>query len=67
MVSTTIVYLALFRPAYAVAAKRFQDRGKPGVMALYGLVPYLIVQLLPAYGFAGPPDNPVYDAVDFVS
>jgi uncharacterized membrane protein YhaH (DUF805 family) len=45
----TLVYLALFRPAYAVAAKRFQDRDKPGVTALYGLIPWTIASLLVIY------------------
>ena len=49
----TIVYLALFRPGYAVAAKRFQDRDKPGVTALYGLIPGLVAVLLPVYGLQG--------------
>ena len=41
-----LVTLALFYPGYAVAAKRFQDRDKPGITALYGLVPVLIASLL---------------------
>ena len=49
----TLVCLALFRPVYAVAAKRFQDRDKPGVTALYGLIPALIAILLPFYGLHG--------------
>ncbi|ODS04178.1 hypothetical protein AUC71_00395 [Methyloceanibacter marginalis] len=35
----TILALALFYPTYALCAKRFQDRDKPGKTALYGLVP----------------------------
>ena len=31
-----LVTIALFYPGYAVAAKRFQDRDKPGQTALYG-------------------------------
>jgi uncharacterized membrane protein YhaH (DUF805 family) len=53
-----LVTLALFYPAYAVAAKRFQDRDKPGKTALYGLVPALVATLLQALGFAGTPDQP---------
>ncbi len=54
----TLVTLALFYPGYAVAAKRFQDRDKPGVTALYGLVPVLIASLLQAFGLTGTPNEP---------
>ena len=64
----TLVTLALFYPGYAVAAKRFQEkqhqvaavenRDKPGVTALYGLVPVLIASLLQAFGLTGTPNNP---------
>jgi uncharacterized membrane protein YhaH (DUF805 family) len=53
-----LVALGLFYPQYAVTAKRFQDRDKPGKTALYGLVPVLIVSLLQAFGLAGTPDQP---------
>jgi uncharacterized membrane protein YhaH (DUF805 family) len=36
-----------------VAAKRFQDRDKPGHTALYGLVPVLIAILLDTFGLTG--------------
>jgi len=49
----TLVALALFFPSYAVCAKRFQDRDKPGKMALYGLVPSLIASLLDGWGLTG--------------
>jgi uncharacterized membrane protein YhaH (DUF805 family) len=58
VILVTLVTLALFYPAYAVAAKRFQDRDKPGVTALYGLVPVLIASLLQSSGLAGTPDEP---------
>jgi uncharacterized membrane protein YhaH (DUF805 family) len=48
----------LFYPGYAVAAKRFQDRDKPGQTALYGLVPVLIASLLQAFGLTGTPQEP---------
>jgi uncharacterized membrane protein YhaH (DUF805 family) len=54
----TLVTLALFYPGYAVAAKRFQDRDKAGITALYGLVPVLIASLLQAFGLTGTPNNP---------
>ncbi|MGV1015187.1 MAG: DUF805 domain-containing protein [Methyloceanibacter sp.] len=50
-----LVTLALFYPAYAVCAKRFQDRDRPGITALYGLVPLLIASLLQSFGFTGTP------------
>jgi uncharacterized membrane protein YhaH (DUF805 family) len=53
-----IVTIALFYPGYAVAAKRFQDRDKPGVTALYGLIPVLIASLLQAFGLTGTPNQP---------
>ena len=54
----TLVILALFYPSYAVAAKRFQDRDKPGQTALYGLVPLLIANLLQIFGLTGTPEAP---------
>jgi uncharacterized membrane protein YhaH (DUF805 family) len=40
------VAFALAWPSYAVMAKRFQDRDKPGWLALIGLVPVYAVNLL---------------------
>ena len=54
----TLITLALFYPSYAVAAKRFQDRDKPGQTALYGLVPLLIANLLQNFGLTGTPEAP---------
>jgi uncharacterized membrane protein YhaH (DUF805 family) len=54
----TLVTLALFYPSYAVSAKRFQDRDKPGQTALYGLVPMLIANLFQAFGLTGTPQEP---------
>ena len=53
-----LVTIGLFYPGYAVAAKRFQDRDKPGVTALYGLIPALIASLLQAFGLTGTPNQP---------
>lgn len=53
-----LITLALFYPAYAVAAKRFQDRDKPGNTALYGLVPVLIASMLQTFGLTGTPQEP---------
>jgi len=53
-----LVTLALFYPAYGIAAKRFQDRDKPGKTALYGLVPVLLVNFLQLFGMTGTPEQP---------
>lgn len=52
-----IVTLVLLYPAYAVCAKRFQDRDRPGKTALYGLVPILIASLLQTWGLTGTQQN----------
>ena len=52
-----LALLVLFYAFYAVAAKRFQDRDKPGVTALYGLVPAFIANLLTVFGLAGTPQE----------
>jgi len=54
----TLLALALFYPTYAVCAKRFQDRDKPGKTALYGLVPSLLANLLMTWGLTGTPHEP---------
>lgn len=53
-----LISIALLYPAYAVCAKRFQDRDKPGNMALYGLGPLLLVSLLQLLGLTGDPAQP---------
>jgi uncharacterized membrane protein YhaH (DUF805 family) len=53
----TLILLALFYAFYAVAAKRFQDRDKPGVTALYGLVPLFVANLLGIFGLTGTPQG----------
>jgi len=53
-----LVALALFYPSYAVSAKRFQDRDRPGKTALYGLAPVLIANLLVTWGLTGTPQEP---------
>jgi uncharacterized membrane protein YhaH (DUF805 family) len=52
-----IALAVLFYAFYAVAAKRFQDRDKPGNTALYGLVPAFIANLLAVFGLVGTPDG----------
>jgi uncharacterized membrane protein YhaH (DUF805 family) len=54
----TLLALALFYPTYALCAKRFHDRDKPGKTALYGLVPSLLANLLVTWGLTGTPQEP---------
>lgn len=50
----TILLLNLwFAPGYALAAKRFQDRDKPGRTALYGLIPMQAAMLVWLWGQFG--------------
>ena len=58
VILVTLITLGLFYPGYAVTAKRFQDRDKPGITALYGLIPVLIASLLQAFGLTGAPSQP---------
>ena len=44
------IAFALAYPSYAVMAKRFQDRSKPGWLALIGLLPVYGVNLLYTFG-----------------
>ena len=43
---SVLVAFALAYPSYALMAKRFQDRDKPGTLALIGIVPTFVVNLL---------------------
>jgi uncharacterized membrane protein YhaH (DUF805 family) len=52
-----LLAIALAYPAYAVAAKRFQDRDRPGETALFGLVPVFIAIMLNSFGLTGDPDG----------
>lgn len=54
---SVIIALALFYPTYAVCAKRFQDRNRPGITALYGLAPLLLASLLQSFGLTGTPEG----------
>ena len=58
VILVTLITLGLFYPGYAVTAKRFQDRDKPGITALYGLIPVLIASLLQAFGLTGTSQQP---------
>ncbi|HKQ54875.1 MAG TPA: DUF805 domain-containing protein [Methyloceanibacter sp.] len=48
-----LLAIALLYPAFAVAAKRFQDRNRPGETALFGLVPVFAAILLDCFGMTG--------------
>ncbi|HWM32036.1 MAG TPA: DUF805 domain-containing protein [Methyloceanibacter sp.] len=43
---SVLVAFALAYSSYALMAKRFQDRDKPGTLALIGIVPTFVVNLL---------------------
>ena len=51
---TVLVALLLAYPTYALMAKRFQDRDKPGTTALYGLVPIYGSNLFQTFGPVAP-------------
>jgi uncharacterized membrane protein YhaH (DUF805 family) len=53
-----LIAIGFFYPAYAVTAKRFQDRDRPGQTALFGLVPMLVAVALQAFGMTGDPAAP---------
>jgi len=57
-VLSTILLLNLwFAPAYALAAKRFQDRDKPRRRALFGLVPMQAAMLVWLWFVETPPET----------
>jgi uncharacterized membrane protein YhaH (DUF805 family) len=51
---TVLMAFALAYPYYAVMAKRFQDRDKPGLLALIGIAPWFAVNLLYTFGILDP-------------
>lgn len=53
-----LITLGLLYVSYALAAKRFQDRDKPGITALYGIIPVAIASALQDLGLTGTPDQP---------
>lgn len=52
-----ILNLILLYPSYAISAKRFQDRGKTGKLALIGIGIALLQSLLTMVGAMGNPLN----------
>ena len=53
---SVLVAFALAYPSYALMAKRFQDRDRPGPLALLGIVPVFIVNLLYTFRVLDPID-----------
>ncbi len=49
----TLAVFALFYPSYALCAKRFQDRNRPGQTALLGLGPVAAASLIYIWGLTG--------------
>ena len=61
-----IIWIILYLPAYPLAAKRFQDRNKPGETALYGFIPSIIAAGLLSFGpVEGNPRTLVYSVGGF--
>ena len=58
LLSTILLLNLWFAPAYALAAKRFQDRDKPGRTALYGLIPMQAAMLAWLWGLVGTAAEP---------
>ena len=55
-----LITFGIFYLGYAVSAKRFQDRDKPGILALYGFGVLLVAALLGALGLTGTPQAVSY-------
>lgn len=54
LIATLILQVALIFPSYALSAKRFQDRGKPGGLALIGIGLGLVQTLARVVGLSNP-------------
>lgn len=50
---TVLIAILLIYPTYALMAKRFQDRDKPGWTALYALVPIYGINFIQTFGSLG--------------
>jgi uncharacterized membrane protein YhaH (DUF805 family) len=62
-----LVAFALAYPSYALMAKRFQDRDKPGLLALALIVPFYTVNLLYTFRVFDPLDPPpIAQALDAI-
>ena len=53
-----VLQLVLLYPAYAVGAKRFQDRDRPGILGLILPVVSLLSQISSVMGLSGRPEAP---------
>lgn len=63
IIATLILQIILIYPAYALSAKRFQDRNKPGGLALIGIGLGILQTLARLVGLSNP-FNPT--AVDWI-
>jgi uncharacterized membrane protein YhaH (DUF805 family) len=57
-IALLVLQLVLFYPGYAVGAKRFQDRDRPGMFALILPALGLLSQLATTLGLSGDPTAP---------
>ena len=63
-----LVAFALAYPSYAVMAKRFQDRGKPGWTALIAIVPVYAINLLQTFHVIDPyAPTPLYHVLNLAA
>lgn len=63
-----LVAFALAYPSYAVMAKRFQDRGKPGWTALVAIVPVYAINLLQTFRVIDPyAPTPLYHVLNLAA
>jgi uncharacterized membrane protein YhaH (DUF805 family) len=63
LIATLILQVILLYPSYALSAKRFQDRDKPGGLALIGIGLGIVQTLARLFGLSNP-FNPT--AIDWV-
>ncbi|MCB1496661.1 MAG: DUF805 domain-containing protein [Bauldia sp.] len=63
-IALLILNIVLLYPSYAISAKRFQDRGKPGKLALIGVGLAFLQSLLTTIGVMGNPFN--QNALDWI-
>lgn len=63
-IAMLVLNLLLLYPAYALSAKRFQDRNKPGSLALIGIGLSFLQSLLTVFGLMGNPFN--QNALDYI-
>jgi uncharacterized membrane protein YhaH (DUF805 family) len=54
LIATLILQILLIYPSYAVSAKRFQDRNKPGGLALIGIGLSILLTLAQVIGLGNP-------------